>query len=135
MLRAKNWSAITYEFFTPDAEKWAQRNYLDWPLYFVNTYLYGLLTVPALSDLSGYYIPLGTLSTPAPGVYALQCPAGAVSASAIYDGTDVSYPCNQDVTRTRIGSTVMPDDGAVVLQPVRFVFPWDGTCNVVSVCS
>jgi len=135
--RAHAWASIAYQYVTAKADFYGRRNYLDWPLYWVDTYDGEIDLDDDADDAVAleFYVPLGSLPPPgAKGVYALQCAAGATSAAALWDGVELSYPCNQGVTHVRAASSVIPQEGAVLLQPVRFVFPWDGTCNVVSAC-
>ena len=44
-----------------------------------------------------------------------------------WDGQEITYPCEEGVTHVRKATTVTPEGGAILIQPQRFVFPWDGT--------
>ncbi len=67
----------------------------------------------------------------------MQCQVGADTATATIDGVERTLPCDPELGVSHIlkATTALPHGGAVVLEPQRFVFDWDGTCNVVSACS
>jgi len=138
--RAKNWSALRYEWLTERGDFFARRYYLDYPLVFANTYdqNHGTLKAPLDPDaVSKFYVPIGSLPPPgAYGVYALQCAPGAATATSVIDGTPKTFDCDAaGIAHTTKATTDEPQGGEVVLQPQRFVFPWDGTCNILSACS
>ena len=129
--RSQDWDAITYEFFTPTADSFANYYYLDYPLLFVNTYASDssplALSGPVDPDtVSTYYQPVGSLDAPGKfGPYALQCPAGAAQVTATVDGNSRTYDCDATLAVTHIflATTVAPQDGAVLLAPIRVHFP------------
>jgi hypothetical protein len=129
--RDEAWSLITYEYLTPTGIMFAYNYYLDYPLLFVNTYVSGqqppTLTLPADPDtITKYYVPVGSLAPPgAYGAYALQCPNGATSTSAVVDGVSRNLDCDATfgVSQIVLATTIVPQDSAVVLKPRRFVFP------------
>lgn len=138
--RAKNWSAIRYEWLTDRADFFVRRYYLDYPLVFEHTYNQDHTTLKVALDpdfITKFYVPLGALPPPgAYGVYALQCAPGAIQATSIIDGVVKTFDCNSaGIAHTVKATTDEPQGGEVVLEPQRFVFPWDGTCNILSVCS
>lgn len=137
-VRSMNWRAISYEYLTEKGASFAHRNYLDWPTYFVNSYEIDnrdtlMLTEAPYSDVQRFYQPAGT----GYGIYAVQCNPGADSAVATIDDKTITFPCDKATGMTRnvgVNTTVNTVDG-VLVQPRRFVFTWDGTCNVMSVCT
>jgi hypothetical protein len=126
-VRGGYWNAITYEFLTPEGDRYAQDGYMDYPLYFYNTFVSG--AVPArlgeelFDPVARVYIPLGSLPPPGQtGIYALRCADGQ-SANAVVNGVPVTLPCPAlGVTWMQWQTTDLPSDGSVVLQPLRFVF-------------
>jgi hypothetical protein len=131
--RSQNWNAITYEYLTATGESFAGLYYLDYPLLFVNTYISDsdpmALEGPVDPDtVSKFYQAVGSLAAPGKfGPYALQCGAGAAQASATVDGTSQSLDCDPTlgITHVFLATTVDPQDGAVLLSPIRVVFPGD----------
>ena len=125
--RSGNWNAITYEFLTPEGDQYAQDGYMDYPLYFYNTFVSGAdparLTEALFNPAERVYIPLGSLPAPGhSGVYALQCADGK-TASAVINGNPVTLACPAlGLTWLQWQTTDVPTDGSVVLQPLRFVF-------------
>jgi hypothetical protein len=131
--RTGDWQAITYEFLSPEGDQYAQDGYIDYPLYFDNTFVSGANPAElsqALDDtvVQRFYIPIGTLPPPGyRGVYALQCADGATTASAVIDGVPATLECpTLGVSWLHIQTSDVPSDGSVVLQPVRFVFTRNG---------
>src|SRR5262249_36074383 len=131
--RTGDWQAITYEFLAPEGDLYAQDGYIDYPLYFDNTYVSeanpAQLSEPLDDTLvQRFYIPIGTLPPPGyRGVYAVQCADGASTASTILDGVPATLACpTLGVSWLQIETSNVPTDGSVVLQPVRFVFTRNG---------
>jgi hypothetical protein len=139
-VRAKAWNAITYQFITPRGSDYVQHNYIDWPLYFVNRFSLdtgALITPVGAPDptvLADYFEPLnGPLVY---GAYTVQCPKGAPDISVTRDGVPATWACDAaySITAIMVESTLITSAGLLIYTPRRFVFPWDGTCNVTSVC-
>jgi hypothetical protein len=131
--RSQAWNAISYEYLTTSGASFANYYYLDYPLLFVTTYVSGRPSdQPELSEpvdpqtLTKYYVPVGSLAPPGVyGAYALQCPVGAEQISPVINGTAQKLDCDPTLsaTHTILATTIVPQDGAVVLQPQRFLFP------------
>src|SRR4029077_751656 len=99
------------------------------PLLFLNIYQTGTTSVvqPPPSSLEPYMDDIGAETNGATsGFYAVQCAAGAASATADWDGTDTTYNCTNGFTPIFWGSAVslIPANTSAlaIWQPHRFVF-------------
>ena len=123
---------LAFTYLTPIGDGYARSYYLDYPLLFLNLYQVGsgspgtAYEQPQIS-LEPYFDLMGTTVTgTVTGVYALQCAAGASSATATWDGTNQTYPCNNGFTEIFYGTAISLGQGnssAVSIgAPHRFVF-------------
>jgi hypothetical protein len=128
--RAQAFAQLSFTYLTPAQDAYAHAYYIDYPLLFIDIYQPGsstkLLEAPP-GSLEPYFDSLGpSVQGAASGYYAIQCAAGAASASADWDGTTQSYPCNNGFTAIFWGINVatIPADpsGVAVWRTHRFIF-------------
>jgi hypothetical protein len=121
--RSLNFTAVSYEFVSPEADQWVRDYYVDYPLLFANTYVNGQPEQPLETDVPDkYFQPLGVAS--AQGYYAVSCAVGQSNAMVVADGKEASWPCDgvYGVTAIHWAGDIEPSDGSVVVQPLRFKF-------------
>jgi hypothetical protein len=122
--RARDWNAISYQFFDPRGPDIAANYYLDYPLLYMN--IHDLKTgipveeVPSVIDL--YQSIGGTFLGPR-GSVAARCLVDGEIASIVVDGVDRELPCEgpDKLTHVFVASSAEPREG--VEQQIEFVRP------------
>src|SRR5262249_3911555 len=121
---------LGYVYLTTAQAAYAHAYYIDYPLLFLDIYQPGSTSQLVQSppgSLEPYLDLIGTqVQGTASNFYTIQCAAGAASATADWDGTTQTYPCNNGFTAMFWGINVatLPDEssGVAVWRAHRFVF-------------
>jgi hypothetical protein len=125
-VRSMAFGQLTYVYLTPQGASYAQSYYLDYPLMFLNVYQPGSQSlVQPQPSIEPYLDLMGpTVNGAVSGYYNVLCASGSSSATANWDGTPQTYPCDDGFTPIFWGISVVPDgsSGVAVYQPHRFVF-------------
>jgi hypothetical protein len=128
--RARDWTAIDYEFVTPDGAEFAEEYYFDYPLLFLNVlapasgsdYL-----LPLESPLS-FFDNLGTGPVSGRDIYGIRCLAGQAEVTILINGSPRNVLCEpgiDGISHVFSADTVEIPIGAgsvQLLKPQRFVF-------------
>jgi len=128
--RARNWSAINYQYLTAAGDQYARNYYLDYPTLFMqplapnqSTLLRGLVPVDDMYDT------LGNVGSESEfGVYAVRCGSTTAAEPVIVDGVDQEPSCYPNLAVTRVFGAAEVELGsdssaeASVLKPRRFEF-------------
>ncbi|HEX4388909.1 MAG TPA: hypothetical protein VH109_09810, partial [Steroidobacteraceae bacterium] len=128
--RAQAFDEIGYTYLTAAQASYAHAYYIDYPLLFLNVYLPSSSTQlrqPPPTSLEPYFDLMGTsVQGAGSDYYAIQCAAGATSATADWDGSTQTYPCTNGFTAIFWGINVatIPSQtsGMAVWRTHRFVF-------------
>ncbi|HET9330298.1 MAG TPA: hypothetical protein VFO23_07210 [Steroidobacteraceae bacterium] len=128
-VRASAFSTVGFTYLTPNGDGYVRGYYVDYPLLFLNVYQAGSTSAyeQAQVPLEPYFDLMGaTVNGAVSGFFALECAAGASSATATWDGTSQTYPCHNGFTEIFYGISVSLGQGnssAVSIgAPHRFVF-------------
>ncbi len=99
--RQMAFSSLQYQFLTPLGDAYARAYYIDYPLLFVSTYTASGddEAAPDASLITQFFdLQPSSISVNGTGYFAIQCAAGASSATALWNGASATYPCNLGLT-------------------------------------
>lgn len=128
--RTADFGSLSYVYLTSSGNTYAKAYYLDYPTLFLGVYAPGTIgdfEEPPVASLEPYYDLVGpSVNGPNSGFYAIQCAAGSTSATANWDGTVRSDPCQNGFTPVAYGYAVSLVTGdpsaAAIWTPHRFAF-------------
>jgi hypothetical protein len=128
--RAQAFGELSYVYLTPAQASYAHTYYIDYPLLFLNVYQPGSSTQLVQAPPGSLEPYLDLMGTQVQGVvsnfYAIQCAAGAASATADWDGTTQTYPCTNGFTAIywaiSVATLAEQSSGVAVWRAHRFVF-------------
>lgn len=128
-VRARDWGAIDYQFFSPAGPAVAAGYYLDYPLLFTNVHDAGtLMPVDPVPSVIDFFQSLGSVVGGPPGPVAVRCLGESDIASVVIDGTEREYACTGPDRKTHVflaGTAAPAEDGDQqidFIRPLRFVF-------------